>query len=480
MTLLPNYDDLDGMDLAALVACREISATELLEEAINRIETIDPLINAMAFKFYDRARSQIASGLPSGPFSGVPFALKDIGAPLAGTPCAEGSRLLRDNISKTNNTLVQRYLSAGLVMLGKTTTSEFALVGSIENDLHGQTRNPWNREYSTGGSSGGSAAAVAARMLPMAHGNDGGGSIRLPSACCGVFGFKPSRGRTPFGPLSGEGTAGTSVNHVITRSVRDSAAMLDVISAPDIGDPYAAPAPERPYLEEIGRPLRRLRIGVMTELPDLQISVDAVAAAETGAKICENLGHFVEPVRLPFEARPVRRLFREIAGIGVAARLEAIGKARGHAVTQDEVEPHSWLAAQAGKLLSAPDYLARVQEIHALGRAFGPWFTRYDVIITPTIARPAYPLGVIGGQTDDLLGMHDVLMNIYPFTQVYNMTGQPAMSMPLYRSAEGLPIGVQFAAAYGREGLLFRLASQIEIAAPWKQYKPDLLQKTSN
>lgn len=237
VTLLPNYDDLDAMDMAALVACGEISAAELLEEAISRIESIDPIVRAMAFKFYDRARAQIAAGLPAGPFSGVPFALKDIGAPLAGTPCAEGSRVLRDNISAATNTLVQRYLAAGLVILGKTTTSEFALLGSIENDLHGVTRNPWNLEHSTGGSSGGAAAAVASRMLPAAHGNDGGGSIRLPSACCGVFGFKPSRGRTPFGPFAGEGTAGTSVNHVITRSVRDSAAMLDVIAAPGLGDP---------------------------------------------------------------------------------------------------------------------------------------------------------------------------------------------------------------------------------------------------
>ncbi len=474
MTLLPNYEDLDALDLAALVACKDISATELLDEAISRIETIDPIINAMAFKFYDRAKAQIAAGLPQGMFTGVPFALKDIGAPLAGTPCAEGTRALRDNVSTQNGTLVDRYLAAGLVILGKTTTSEFALVGSIENELHGQTRNPWNTGHSTGGSSGGAAAAVAARMLPAAHGNDGGGSIRLPSACCGVFGFKPSRGRVTAGPFAGEGTAGTSTNHVITRSVRDSAAMLDITCFPNPGDPYVAPAPERPYLAEIGRPSGRLRIGVMTELPDLEISADAVAAAETGARICEDLGHFVEPMRLPFEARPVRRLFRELAGIGVAARLEAIGQARGRPVEVDEVEPHSWLAAQAGNQITAPQYLERVREVHALGRSFAPWFQRYDVVITPTIARPAYPLGVIAAQNHDLLGMHDVLMKIYPFTQVYNMTGQPAMSMPLYRTAEGLPIGVQFAAAYGRDGLLFCLASQIETAAPWAGIKPDL------
>ncbi|WP_266064860.1 amidase [Brucella intermedia] len=472
MSISSSYDNYDATDLAELVSSKEVSALELLDATIEKIEELNPVINAVVHKFYDKARAQIEAGLPDGPFSGVPFTLKDIGADYEGTPCWQGSRLFQSHVSRSNSTLVNRYLSAGLVILGKSSTSEFALVGSVENELHGPTRNPWNTDYSSGGSSGGAAAIVGSRMMPIAHASDGGGSIRLPSSWCGVFGFKPSRGRSPFGPKGGEGIGGLSTHNCITRSVRDSAALLDVIAGPDVGDPYAAPTPERPFREEVGAPVGKLRIGIMTSLPDLEISEDSVAAAETGARICEALGHSIEPVMLPFHARPIRQLFRDILAINMDMQLRNTGAARGRPVTEDEVEPHSWLSAQAGVHFSGADYLSRIQQLHALGRAFGPYFEKFDVIITPTTAQPPQPLGVIGRLGPDLDAMHEKLMECFPFTQVYNMSGLPAMSMPLYRTNGGLPIGVQFAAGYGRDGLLYRLAAQIEEAAPWAQIQP--------
>ena len=473
MAVFAEYDRYDALGLAALVAKKEVTAAELLEAAIARVEAANPTLNVVVHRLYDAARQAVAKGLPEGPFTGVPFMLKDLGATQEGVPTTLGSRFFDGFVAPVDATITERYRAAGLVVLARTTTPEFGLNASTEPALHGPTRNPWDVTRSAGGSSGGSAAAVAARMLPAAHATDGGGSIRIPASCCGLFGLKPTRARNPSGPLVGEGWAGMSVGHAVTISVRDSAALLDATHGAAPGDPYPAPPVMRPFLGEIGADPGRLRIALMTTMLDgPSVHADCVAAAERAARLCESLGHDVEPASLPVTPA----IFRGATGVIICANLrntlEQRGRALGREPRPEDVERITWTMAEKGRHHSASDYAAAVQTLHGIGRQLAPFFARYDVLITPTLAQPPVKLGHLDMMLDDLEIYTDRLHAFMPFTPIFNVTGQPAASLPLHWNDEELPIGVQFAARYGDEATLFRLSAQLEEAAPWREGRP--------
>jgi amidase len=476
MAAFAEYDRYDALGLAGLVRDKEISAAELLETAIARVEAGNPRLNAITHKLYDRARAAVAAGLPDGPLAGVPFMLKDLGAFEKGIPCSFGSRFFDGFIAPVDATITERYRAAGLVVLARTATPEFGLNATTEPALHGPTRNPWDLTRSAGGSSGGSAAAVAARLLPAAHATDGGGSIRIPASCCGLFGLKPTRARNPSGPLVGEGWSGMSVGHVVTISVRDSAALLDATHGPAPGDPYPAPPVARPFLAEVGADPGRLRIALVTVPPDgTPVHPDCVAAAENAARLCAELGHVVEPADLP----PLPPIFAGATGIIICANLrntlEKRGRALGREPRPDDVERVTWQMAERGRRHSAAEYAGAVQGIHDVGRTLAPFFARYDVLLSPTLAQPPVALGHLDMMLDDLDAFTERLAAFMPFTPLFNITGQPAASLPLSWNAQGLPIGVQFAAPFGDEATLFRLAAQLEAAAPWRDRRPPSL-----
>ncbi len=475
MAVFAEYDRYDALGLAKLVRDREISAIELLETAIARVEAANPRLNAIVHKLYDLARSAVAKGLPQGALSGVPFMLKDLGAMQKGVPTSFGSRFFDGYVAEIDATITERYREAGLVVLARSATPELGLNATTEPVLFGPTRNPWDMTRVAGGSSGGSAAAVAARVLPAAHATDGGGSIRIPASCCGVFGLKPTRARTPSGPLIGEGWSGMSVGHAVTISVRDSAALLDATHGAAPGDPYPAPPVARPFLAEVGADPGKLRIALVTAPPDgMPVHADCVAAAESAARLCAGLGHVVEPATLP----AVPPIFNGATGIIVSANLrnalEQRGRALGREPGPQDVERVTWQMAEMGRKYTAAEYAAAVQTIHGIGRTVAAFFARYDVLITPTLAQPPVPLGHLDMMLDDLDVFTERLAAFMPFTPLFNITGQPAASLPLHWNAQGLPIGVQFAARFGDEATLFRLAAQLEAASPWRDRRPDL------
>jgi amidase len=467
------YDSYDALGLAALVRDRKISAGELLETAIATVEAENPRLDAIVHKLYDRARAAIAAGLPRGPFTGVPFMLKDLGAFQKDVPCSFGSRFFDGFIAPVDATITERYQAAGLVVIARTATPELGLNATTEPALHGPTRNPWDTTRVAGGSSGGAAAAVASRMLPAAHATDGGGSIRIPASCCGLFGLKPTRARNPSGPLVGEGWSGMSAGHAVTISVRDSAALLDATHGPAPGDPYPAPPVARPFLQEVGADPGMLRIALVTAPPDgMPVHPDCVAATESAAQLCAELGHSVEPATLP-STPPI---FNGATGVIVAANvrntLEQRGRALGREPRPDDVERATWQMAELGRKYTASEYAAAVQTIHGIGRTVASFFARYDVLISPTLAQPPVPLGQLDMMLDDLDVYTERLAAFMPFTPLFNITGQPAATLPLSWNAQGLPIGVQFAGRFGDEATLFRLAAQLEAAAPWRNRRP--------
>jgi Asp-tRNA(Asn)/Glu-tRNA(Gln) amidotransferase A subunit family amidase len=466
-------DRQDGLGLAELVRRREVNAKELLDAVIARVEALNPRLNAVVTRMYDAARAAIGAGLPVGPFTGVPYLLKDIGLLYAGAVTSAGSRAFADAVANHDSEMTSRLKRAGLVIFGKTNTPEMGIATSTEPRLFGPTRNPWDLRYSAGGSSGGAAAAVASGMLPMAHASDGGGSIRIPASCCGLFGLKPTRARNPMGPDAGEGWSGASVGHAITRSVRDSAALLDATSGPDIGDPYWAPPPAGPFLAEVGRDPGRLRVALATTpWNGRRVDPECAEAARAAARLCERLGHRVEEVRPEIDAEALGQATRVIVGANVRAALELRGAARGRAVTEDEVERVTWLRAQDGLAATAADYARSVLVMHRTGRAVARFFTRHDILLTPTLACTPYPLGVLDMSTDDLDAFYDAVLRSIAFTSLFNSSGNPAMSVPLAWSREALPIGVQFVAPFGDEATLFRLGAQLETAQPWADRRP--------
>jgi amidase/6-aminohexanoate-cyclic-dimer hydrolase len=473
---MKDYERYDGLGLAELVKARAVTAKELLTAAVARIEARDPAINAVVNRMYDRAEAAIAAGLPAGPFSGVPYLLKDLGVYYAGAVTSSGSAFFRDAVADHDSEIVARMKRAGLVILGKTNTSEFGLSTSVEPKQFGPTRNPWNLEFSAGGSSGGAAAAVASGMLPVAHATDGGGSIRIPASCCGLFGLKPTRARTPLGPDFGEGWSGASVGHAVTRSVRDSAALLDATSGPDVGDPYWAPPPRGPYLAEVGADPGRLRIAFTTKAwSGHPVDAECVAAVLESAKLCDSLGHSVEEASPVIEEELHNKARRVVIGANTRTTLEARGKVLGREPRPDDVETFTWAAAESGRELGASDYAGAIRVLHQIGRVVGRFFTRYDVLLTPTMCEPPQKLGVLSGANNDSQAYLRTLLGTIAFTSLFNTAGNPAMSVPLHWSADDLPIGVQFAAAFGDEATLLRLGSQLEAAQPWADRRPPRL-----
>jgi amidase len=470
---MKDYEHYDGLGLAELVRTRAVTAKELLTAAVERIEARNPAVNAVVNRLYDRAEAAIAAGLPAGPFAGVPYLLKDLGVYYAGTVTSAGCAFFRDAIADHDSEIVARMKRAGLVILGKTNTSEFGLSTSVEPTLFGPTRNPWNLEFSAGGSSGGAAAAVASGMLPIAHATDGGGSIRIPAACCGLFGLKPTRARTPLGPDLGEAWSGAGVGHAVTRSVRDSAALLDVTAGPDVGDPYWAPPPRGPYLAEVGVDPGRLKIAFTTKAwSGHPVDAECVAAVLASAKLCESLGHAVEEASPFIDEELHNKARRVVIGANTRTTLEARGKALGREPRADDVETFTWAAAESGRKLTASDYAGAIRVLHQIGRVVGRFFTRYDVLLTPTMCEPPYKLGVLSMSGNDPQTYLQALLGTIAFTSLFNTAGNPAMSVPLHWSANGLPVGVQFAAAFGDDATLLRLGSQLEAVRPWADRRP--------
>jgi amidase len=456
-----DYRRHDAVGLAELVARREVSAGELLDAAAARLAQVNPQINAVTLDLTERARTEPAA---AGPFGGVPFLLKDLGATLAGTPTTMGSRLFADVVAPSDSALTAAYKAAGLSIFGKTNTPEFGLWPMTESDLLGVCRNPWDLSRTPGGSSGGAAAAVAAGIAPAAHASDGGGSIRTPAACCGLFGMKPSRGRVSFAPV-GEGWAGASIQHAVTRSVRDSAALLDVACRPQPGDPYFLAAPETPFAEEAAGEPGRLRIAFTTaamQAPGLDPEC-AAAVLET-ARLCEELGHSVEEAVIPGDVAAMAAAAGTVISASIAANLDAEAERRGRPIEAGEIEAMTMATYRRGSAVTAAAYVRGIQALHAYTRAEAQIFEKYDVLLLSTLGSPAIPIGWIL-ENPKLIG--DRLFAFMPNTQAFNNTGQPAMTVPLAQSRSGLPIGMQFVARMGAEATLFRLAAQLEQARPW-------------
>ncbi len=492
MAAFGDYADFDGLDLAGLVRRREVAPTELVEAAIARIEASNPRLNAVVNKLYERARAAASAPLGDGPFAGVPFVLKDLDAAMAGVPLTASCRALADFVPDRDSEMVARYKRAGLIVVGQTSTPEFGILPVTESALRGPTRNPWNLAHTPGGSSGGSGAAVAARMTPIGHGSDGGGSIRIPASCCGLFGLKPTRGRTPLDPAVSKGWGGLVHEHALSRSVRDSAALLDASQGADAGAPYPAPAPERPFLDEVGADPGRLRIAFSTRnLFGETTHPECKAAVEDAAALCAGLGHAVEEALPDFDRHFLVRAYLAIIAGSTAQAIAEFAGAGGRRPRADDFEPLTRALGLIGANMSAGELTAALEACRLAGRSCGEFFATYDLLLTPTLAHPPVEIGffdVKPGQAVQIrilraLPLRPLLdkaldelsasaFEVTGNTMLFNLTGQPAMSVPLYWSERGLPIGLQFAARFGDEATLFRLAAQLEQARPWAQRRP--------
>jgi amidase len=472
--LAAEYGNYDGLGLADLIAKKEITPLELLRAVRQRVDALNPKLNALCHLFFDKAEAQISHSLGIGPFRGVPFALKDGGLYLAGTITSAGSRIWKDNIADFDSTLVERYKQAGLVIFGKTNSPELGLTTTTESVLFGQTHNPWSLQRTSGGSSGGAAAVVASRIVPMAHGSDGGGSIRIPASCCGVFGFKPTRGRVPLGPTQFESWNGCTQHHVLTISVRDSAALLDVSVGPELGSPYFSPLPQRPFLKEIGTEAGKLRIALVTATPGgTPLDPECKKAVLEAAKLCENLGHSVEETALPIDFALARGAFFAILQVSLARVLDDAATILGRPVCEQDVEPVTWATMQAGTKVASVTYSRAIATLHQIGLAMAKFQRSYDVILSPTLAKPPVALGLMR-LSQDVPTWSQEVMEFSPYTALYNVTGQPSMSVPLHWTPDGLPVGVMFSARFGEDATLFRFAAQLERAQPWDKRRPQL------
>jgi amidase len=477
-------DDFEWMDAtaqAAAVRAGDVTPSELLEGALARIEARNPALNAVIHDLSEKARLAAADpALPDGPFRGVPLLLKDAVAHSAGDPYHCGMQVLKDAqwTEPADTWLVERFRAAGFVICGKTNLPEMASSVTTEPRAYGPTRNPWDTTRSPGGSSGGAGAAVASGMVAVAHGNDMGGSIRLPSSMCGLVGLKPSRARSTLGPDFGEYWAMTTQEHVLTRSVRDTAGVLDAITGPGVGDPYTAPPPSRPFVDEVGADPGRLRIGFRTDgaagsPPTHPDCVAAVAAATTALA---DLGHDVQPTPLPALDDP--RFAGGVAsvfGVFIAGDLARWSTKLGRELTPSDLEPFNAMMAEAGQATTAVAYARGIDELQAHSRGLVAWWAHgNDVLVTPVITRPPFELGWLGPEVDPgkMLGR---LAGATTFSMVFNVTGQPAISLPLYWNDDGLPIGVQLVAAPGREDVLLRVAAQLEQALPWADRHPPVV-----
>ncbi|WP_119680011.1 amidase [Indioceanicola profundi] len=501
MSLGQAYGQHDATGLAELVARREVSPAELVDSAIARIEAVEPALDGIVERAFDCARKAAKEPLPDGPFAGVPFLLKDNMNVAAGIPYHNGSAIWRGWTPDRDSELVARFRRAGLILLGSTKVPELSLMPVTEPKTFGPAHNPWDGSRTPGGSSGGSAAHVAARSVPMAHATDGGGSIRIPASCCGLFGLKPSRGRTPNGPYIGEGWHGASIAHAVTRSVRDSARLLDAVAGPDAGAPYGIAPPETSFAAALDRPPGRLRIAVSSKPPvDVPVHPDCMRALDQAARLCAELGHEVE------EATPdlhpdFLKWFMTVFFAAVAQEFAMAEAQTGTKARRQEVETATWLARLLGRSFSAEDLSLAIERLHRQSRLIAPFFERYDVLLTPTLAQPPLSRGALkpagaeafAQEMAAVLGMGGLAklgpfldqaviraFGFIPYTPVWNVTGQPAASIPLHWAAPtpaapaGLPIGVQAVGRFGEETTLISLAAQLEQACPWADRHPPL------
>jgi amidase len=487
--MIPDYGSHDCVALAELVRMGQVTPEELLEEALARTAAVNPKINAVIHLMEGRAREAIAAGLPAGPLRGVPFLIKDLMTAYAGEPMRCGSRLFQDFVPAEDEELTRRYKAAGLVIFGKTNTPELGVTNVTEPELFGPTRNPWSLERTPGGSSGGSAAAVAARIVPAANANDGGGSIRTPASNCGLVGLKPSRGRNPSGPQAPDVWWGFIGEHVVSRTVRDSAALLDATAGSYPGQLLQLAPAERPYLEEIRREPGRLRIAFSFD-PGLGTTMHAEnrKALETVTARLSALGHELIEVRLPLESQPFVEGYAALVAADVAATLRAGSKLRGRAATSDDVELATWILNRMGEAQSAADVAEAIWYMQLFSRQWLTWSAGFDVLLTPTVGVPplsigaykltnmqrqalkvagALPGGALLSQRAKIIEAFQPTFDSAPYTMIANVTGQPSVSLPLHWTEEGLPMGMLFTSGIGDEATLFRLAAQLEQAMPW-------------
>jgi amidase len=490
-----DYERHDATGLAELVRSHQVHPLELFEAAARRIEERNPALNAVVYPDLDRARQEAALGSREGPFAGVPFVVKDIGAAVAGLPYTESSRSRVGYVSPADNEVVLRHRRAGLIILGKTNTPEIGLAVITEPELHGPTRNPWDLSRTPGGSSGGSAVAVAAGMVPLAHGTDGGGSIRIPASHCGLFGLKPTRGRSTWGPDRVEDWLGLTEQHGLSRSVRDSARLLDATHGAPPGTPYRPAPPSRSYAEEVGAPPGRLRIAFTRTalLDERPMDPECVAAVEDAARLCADLGHEVTEVRLPLDIPVIVNAFVTLAGVQAALEIGVSERLTDRRVHPGDVELVTWIARLIGDRRSAADLGRALDVMRHAGLTMATFMQEYDAVLTSTVAQPPWPIGeydlrsaqravlrVVGRvPLGPLLGavvgqLSGEILRQMPNTPLCNLTGQPAMSVPLYWTSSCLPVGVQFIGRLDEEWRLFRLASQLEAARPWWERRPAL------
>lgn len=464
---------MDALGQAELVRKKEIKPIELIEFAFERIEKHNQSLNAVVAPMYDQAVSAINEGLPDGPFTGAPFLLKDLIALYEGVPTTAASNLLKAHIPNHDSELVKRIKRAGLVIIGKTNTPEFGILPTTEPRMFGPCRNPWDLDLSSGGSSGGSAAAVAAGMAPMAHGNDAGGSIRIPASCCGVFGLKPTRARNPLGPDFGDIMAGLVVEHAVTRSVRDSAALLDATSGPDSGDPYWAPLPVRPFLREVESHPGRLRIGYTSRAAiGVPIDIDNKTAVEDTMALCEDLGHELVEAPPKYDGELLAEAWTTLYQAWLANALYDIEETRDAPIDPEEVEPFTWSMYRVGQTISSAEYLRALAAIQSIAREVGGFFNDFDVWLTPVLATLPPKIGTFDPPAEDPIAVHYIARAFTPICPISNVTGQPSMSVPIHWNADGFPIGSHFVGRYGDEATLFRLAGQLENARPWAERRP--------
>jgi amidase len=467
---------LDATAQAELVASGKVSPVEMVNAAIERVERYDGALNALTYRWFEAARQLASSSdLPEGPFRGVPYLLKDLYAAEAGKPLSNGSKAYKaaDYVSTEDSTLVARYKASGLISIGRSNSPEFGSVPVTEPEAWGPTRNPWDLSRTPGGSSGGSASAVAAGIVPIAHASDGGGSIRIPAACCGLVGLKVSQGRISMGPSRDESNLG--VEHCVSRSVRDSARLLDATHGPGIGDVIIAPTPRRPFIDEVGADPGRLRIGFLDFNPrGGDVHADCVDGVHKTAKLLESLGHHVEP-GFPdiFSDNEIGRAFSMLWSTNMGTAIRRFSQALGREMTPNDIEAMNWAQAEFAKGVNGVDFsLAQASSIQ-FRRAIQSWWTKgWDLLLTPTLASPPLPVGSMPNNPERPMTPLMTAGSWVAFTSQFNISGQPAISLPLHRTAEGLPVGMQLAAAYGREDLLIRVASQLEQAAPWAHLTP--------
>jgi amidase len=489
------YSQYDGVGLADLIRKGEVTSAELVEEAISRIEALNPQLNAVVHKMYDVGRATAKGDIPDGPFKGVPFLLKNLLAAYAGSPLSNGSRFFKDFIPDQDSEIVTRYKAAGLVTLGRTSSPEFGITPFTEPELFGPANNPWDLTRTTGGSSGGAGAVVATRIVPMAHGGDGGGSIRIPASCCGVFGLKPTRGRNP-GSLDFEIWQGVVCEHVLTRSVRDSAAMLDATTGPTVGALYYLAPPERPFLDEVGKPPGKLRIAYSSyPLMGNEVHADCEKGLAAAVSLCEGLGHEMIEDYPKIDGIGLAKAFLTMLCGEIRADIEEGEQLLGRKATSKDYEPTTWALGLLGRNIAGSDLILALRDLERAARQIGHFFTQYDMYMTPTLSTlPAktgelqlqgFEAGAVkilgslnaGGLLETFKMIDSAAEGVYdfvPYTVPFNVTGQPAMSVPLHWNEEGLPVGIHFVGQYGGEAALFRLASQLEKAQSWADRVPPI------